>query len=90
MTLLEMISSEMLLTVHCHSRDYNVLFVITELLISAHKQKAVSDLTNLPYMETNCQFISIYGQFVTSQTASFSRADITNLLLSTVAYYIKH
>ena len=24
----------------------------------------------------NCQFISIYGKFVTSQTASFSREDI--------------
>ena len=27
-------------------------------------------------METDCQFISIYGEFVTSQTVSFSRADI--------------
>ena len=27
-------------------------------------------------MEIDCQFISIYGKFVTSQTASFSRADI--------------
>ena len=27
-------------------------------------------------LEMDCQFISIYGNFVTSQTASFSRADI--------------
>ena len=27
-------------------------------------------------MEMDCQFISIYGKFVTSQTANFSRADI--------------
>ena len=29
-------------------------------------------------METDCQIISIYGKFVTSQTASFSRSDINN------------
>ena len=31
-------------------------------------------------MEMDCQFITIYGKFVTSQTASFSRADIGNKL----------
>ena len=29
----------------------------------------------LPYMEMDCQFITIYGKFVTTQTAYFSRAD---------------
>ena len=31
-------------------------------------------------MEIYCQFISIYGKFVTSQTASFSRADTSTRL----------
>ena len=32
-------------------------------------------VTKSPYMEMDCQFISVYGKFMTSQTAYFSRAD---------------
>ena len=42
-------------------------------LVSTHEQQAVSDVTKSPYKEMACQFISIYGKFVTSQTANFSR-----------------
>ena len=54
-------------------------------LISAHEQQAVSDVTKSPYMVMDCQFISIYGKFVTSQTASFSQGNI-NYPVST-SYY---
>ena len=38
---------------------------------------AVCDVTNLPYMGINWQYISIYGDFVTSLTAYYSCADIS-------------
>ena len=37
-------------------------------------------------MEMDCQFISIYGKFLTSQTVSFSRADI----ISWTFYLVLH
>ena len=38
-------------------------------LISAREKLAVCDVTNLPYMDINWKYISIYGYFVTSLTA---------------------
>ena len=35
------------------------------------------DVTNFPYMDINWQLISIYGDFVTSLTAYYSRTDIS-------------
>ena len=67
----------------CNGKITNILhtceIIRTSILLhnkkSAHELKAVSDVTKSPYMEMNCQFTSIYGKFVTSQTDSFSRAD---------------
>ena len=48
------------------------------LLIPAREKLAVCDVTNLPYMDINWQFISIYHDFVTSLPAYYSCADISN------------
>ena len=45
-------------------------------LISAREKLLVCDVTNLPYMDTNLQSISIYGYFVPSLTAYYPCADI--------------
>ena len=45
-------------------------------LISARVKLEVCDVTNLPYMDINWQYISIYGYFVTSLTAYYSCGDI--------------
>ena len=46
------------------------------LTLSKREKLAVCDVTNLPYMDINWQSISIYGYFVTSLVAYYSRADI--------------
>ena len=47
------------------------------ILISTHEKITVCDVTNLPYININCQYISIYGYFVKSLTAYYSCADIS-------------
>ena len=51
--------------------------MVKEGLISTHEYKAVSDVTKSPYMEMDCQFIPIYGKFVTSLSANYSCEDTT-------------
>ena len=36
----------------------------------------------------DCQFISIYGKFVASQTASFSREDINSRVSQLTVFYV--
>ena len=41
-----------------------------------------SDVTKSPYMDMDCQFISIYGKFVTSLSAFYSCEDIMVVIMN--------
>ena len=53
-------------------------------VLSAREKLAVSDVTNLPNKDINCQSISIYGDFVTSLNAYYS---YTRVLVYNILYY---
>ena len=50
--------------------------VQNSVVISVREKLAVCDFTNLPYMDMNWQSLYMYGYFVTSLVAYYSRADI--------------
>ena len=58
-------------------------------IISPRKKLAVCDVKNLPYMDINWQSIYIYGDFVTSLTAYYSRVDISKRTVALWLYHIR-
>ena len=62
------------------------MYILNELIVVSYLRGGYGLI--LPYMGMDCQFISLYGEFVTSLSANYSRENINKCCVVRTKLYV--